>query len=63
MTFNEYLLKEKWSVSRISRELDLNSATVAKWKYEGVIPRKVDMLKIYSFTEGKVTPNDFYGIR
>jgi hypothetical protein len=63
MTFNEFLKKERWTVSKISKELELNNATVSKWKYEGVIPRKPDMIKIYRFTEGKVTPNDFYGIK
>jgi|TARA_R110000787_G_scaffold219019_1_gene327724 hypothetical protein len=63
MTFNEFLKKERWTVSKISKELELNNATVSKWKYEGVIPRKPDMIKIYQFTEGKVTPNDFYGIK
>mgnify|MGYP003108925712 CR=1 FL=1 len=63
MTFNEFLKKERWSVSKISRELEMNNATVTKWKYGTAIPRKKeDMLKIYQFTNGKVTPNDFYGI-
>ena len=63
MTFNEFLVEERWSVARISKELNLNEATVTKWKYEGVIPRKEEMIKIYNFTDGKVTPNDFYGVR
>lgn len=62
MTFNEFLVEERWSVARICKELDLNVATVTKWKYEGVIPSKPAVLKIYEFTGGKVTPNDFYGI-
>ena len=61
MTFDEYLKKERWSVARISKELNLNEATVTKWKYEGVIPRKDQVILIYHFTNGKVTPNDFYG--
>ena len=63
MTFNEFLVEERWSVARISKELNLNEATVTKWKYEGVIPRKEEMIKIYNFTDGKVTPNDFYGVK
>mgnify|MGYP003123794945 FL=1 len=62
MTFNEFLVQERWSVARFCKELNLNEATVTKWKYEGVIPRKEDMIKVYEFTEGKVQPNDFYGI-
>ena len=60
MTFNEFLVKEGWSVARFSKELGANEATVTKWKYDGVIPRKEEVLKIYKFTEGKVQPNDFY---
>lgn len=62
MTFNEYLVEERWSVARIAKELQVNNATVTKWKYNNVIPRKPDILKIYEFTDGKVTPNDFYGV-
>ena len=63
MTFDEFLKKERWSVARIAKELDMNNATLTKWKYGHAIPRKKeDMLKIYEFTNGKVTPTDFYGI-
>jgi len=62
MTFNEWLKKEKISVDFISKKLDFNAATCAKWKYGQAIPRKPDMLKIVEATKGKVTPNDFYGI-
>tara|TARA_R100000963_G_scaffold29609_1_gene20749 strand:+ start:393 stop:590 length:198 start_codon:yes stop_codon:yes gene_type:complete len=60
MTFNDFLKQERWSVARISKELKVNEATVTKWKYEDVIPRRDEVIKIYAFTEGKVTPNDFY---
>lgn len=60
MTFNDFLKQERWTVARIARELEVNPATVTKWKYENVIPRRGEVLKIYAFTDGKVTPNDFY---
>ena len=60
MTFNEFLEEERWSVSRIAKEFNVPVATVAKWKHCGVIPRKELVVKIYEFTEGRVTPNDFY---
>ena len=62
MTFDEFLKEHSWSVARISVALEVNPATVTKWKYNSVIPRKDDILKIHAFTDGKVTPNDFYGI-
>lgn len=62
MTFNEYLIQEKISVARFCKALKLSQATVANWKYNDVIPSREAVLKIYEFTNGKVTPNDFYGI-
>lgn len=62
MKFNDFLKEEQLSIARFSKQLGLCPATVTKWKYEDVIPRKKDMLKIYEFTKGKVSPNDFYGI-
>ncbi len=62
MTFNEWLESEKISIDAISKKLNFNTATCAKWKYGQAIPRKPDMLKIVKETNGKVTPNDFYGI-
>ncbi|HAI38142.1 MAG TPA: hypothetical protein DCM40_08475 [Maribacter sp.] len=63
MNFNEYLVAYRWSVKRFSKETGVNEATVTKWKYQGAIPRKKEMLLIYNFTKGEVTPNDFYGIK
>ena len=62
MTFNDFLKEERWSVARFAKELQVNEATVTKWKYDNVIPRRDEVLKIYDFTVGKVQPNDFYGI-
>lgn len=63
MKFNDYLKEEQISVARFCKQLNLCEATVSKWKYNDVIPRKEDVLLIYKFTKGKVTPNDFYGIK
>ena len=63
MKLKDYLEEEKLSVSGFCRKLNLCEATVSKWKYNDVIPRKEDVLLIYKFTKGKVTPNDFYGIK
>ena len=62
MKFNEFLKEEQLSIARFSKQTGLNEATVTKWKYNGVIPRKPEMLVVYKFTQGRVQPNDFYGI-
>ena len=36
--------------------------TLAKWIFEVRIPRKEEMHLLFNITEGKVQPNDFYGI-
>jgi|TARA_R100000479_G_scaffold176090_1_gene129024 uncharacterized protein YjcR len=62
MKFNDFLKEYRYSVARISKEINVSPNTVTKWKYNDVIPRKEDMIKIHDFTKGKVTPNDFYGV-
>jgi transcriptional regulator with XRE-family HTH domain len=62
MNFNEYLIEQKLSIARFAKAIEVNPATVTKWKYNGVIPRKADIIKIYDYTDGKVSPNDFYGV-
>jgi len=62
MTFNDFLKEEQLSIARFARKLDICESTVTKWKYNDVIPRKEEMLKIYEFTNKRVSPNDFYGI-
>jgi hypothetical protein len=62
MNLKDFLKEEQLSIARFCKQTGLNEATVTKWKFAGVIPRKPEMLKVYEFTEGKVSPNDFYGI-
>jgi len=62
MTFDEYLRKTNTSVARFAKTIDVSPATVTKWKYNGVIPRKQDVIKIHEITKGQVSPNDFYGV-
>ena len=63
MTFNEYLKEKEISSAKFSKKIDVIEATVLKWRYANVIPRKNDMLKIYKHTDGLVTPNDFYDVK
>ena len=62
MKFNDFLKEEQLSIARFCKQTGLNEATVTKWKYNDVIPRKPEMMKVYEFSEGRVTPNDFFGI-
>ena len=63
MELKAYLQDNRWSVAKFAKAIDTNQNTVAKWVYYGVIPNKSQVLKIYQFTEYKVTPNDFYGVK
>lgn len=62
MTLKDFLKEEQLSIARFCKKTGLNEATVTKWKFSGVIPRKPEMLIVYEFTNAKVQPNDFYGI-
>tara|TARA_R110001606_G_C14988898_1_gene605489 strand:+ start:52 stop:246 length:195 start_codon:yes stop_codon:yes gene_type:complete len=62
MELREYLKEKEISSAKFSKKIDVLEATVLKWRYANVIPRKNDMHKIYKHTDGLVTPNDFYGI-
>ena len=62
MRFEDFLKEEQLSIARFSKKIGISEATVTKWRYCNVIPSKEGMLKVYEVTEGKVSPNDFYGI-
>jgi len=62
MILKDFLKEQKLSISKFCKETGLNEATVTKWKFCGVIPKKPQMLIVYEFTKGRVQPNDFYGI-
>lgn len=62
MKINEYLKKEKISISKMAKAIDENEVTIAKWLYNGSIPSKERQRKIYNFSNGKVQPNDFFGV-
>jgi|TARA_R110002020_G_scaffold215936_1_gene423263 hypothetical protein len=62
MTLKNYLNKERYSVAKFANAISVNQHTVNKWVYTDVVPRKGDVVKVYTFTKGQVQPNDFYGI-
>jgi len=69
MKLKEYLKTNKHTQMSFIEEVEMATGikipqgTLAKWITGIRIPRKEEMLILYSVTEGKVVPNDFYGIR
>ena len=60
MKLEKFMKEERWAVPLLAKEFDIPESTIVKWKYNEAIPRKEFVVKIYEFTEGRVTPNDFY---
>ncbi|WP_341793309.1 MULTISPECIES: hypothetical protein [unclassified Rickettsia] len=46
----------------VARSLDMSHSETYNYMYEGVIPRRIPMLKIAVKTHGLVDANGFYGI-
>ena len=44
MILKDFLKEQKLSISKFCKETGLNEATVTKWKFCGVIPKKPQML-------------------
>ena len=69
MKLKEYLKVNKHTQMSFIEEVEMATGTkipqgtLAKWITGIRIPRKEEMLILYSVTEGEVVPNDFYGIR
>tara|TARA_R110000868_G_scaffold12996_1_gene61180 strand:- start:392 stop:622 length:231 start_codon:yes stop_codon:yes gene_type:complete len=68
MKLKNYLLHNKHTQRSFIEEIEMAKGikvpqgTLAKWILGVRIPRKEEMLIIYDVTEGKVQPNDFYGV-
>ena len=69
MILKEYLKYNKHTQVSFIDEIEMAKGikvpqgTLAKWILGSRIPRKEEMLIIYEITEGKVQPNDFYGVK
>lgn len=50
--------ERKISISEAARELGEHKETVRTW-FNGVMPRKTALEKIYAWSNGYVAPNDF----
>lgn len=60
MQLDIYLLRTKTSSRDFSKKLKVSIHAVNKWRQRIRIPRRASMAKIQKFTNGKVTPKDWY---
>lgn len=62
MQLKEYLTKNKVGVSEMADALDLSQSACSMWANNQRTPSKENMQKIFAYTGGEVTPNDFFNI-
>lgn len=62
MKLQEYLDKENKKVSDMARDFDMAHTIVLRWVKGVRVPTPENMQKIFAYTGGEVTPNDFYNI-
>lgn len=62
MKLQEYLDKENKKVADLARDLELPHPVVLRWAKGERVPRQDNMQKIFAYTNGEVSPNDFYNI-
>lgn len=63
MTLREFLTENKKKVADMARDIGLPHMTVLRWANCDVIPNAKYMQKIFEYTGGLVTANDFYNIK
>ena len=62
MQLSSYLEQNNLRPADLARELDVVHCVARRWVVGEVIPSKEYMQKIFAYTNGAVTPNDFYNI-
>ena len=60
MTLKEYLEKQNKNMYEYARELGFHPNDVRRYAIGEIIPRSEKMKKIYEWSGGLVTANDFY---
>ena len=68
MKLSEFLKQEGFTQKSFIEHVEIAKGiriqgTLAKWILDKRIPRKEEMLVIFSITNGLVQPNDFYGLK
>jgi len=62
MKLKEYLQTKKKSIADMARDFDVAHCVVRVWATGERMPTPENMQKIFAYTGGEVTPNDFYNI-
>lgn len=62
MQLKEYLTKNKIGVSEMAEKTGFSQSACSMWAANQRIPSKKNMQKIFAYTGGEVTPNDFFNI-
>ena len=60
MQLKQYLLQNKIGVSELAENLEVSQSVCSMWTNNQRIPSKDNMQKIFAYTNGAVTPNDFF---
>lgn len=62
MKLADYMNLHGFGPSEMARRLNVNHATVIRYRDGGRVPEPEVMRRIVEVTEGAVTPNDFFGL-
>lgn len=62
MKLQEYLETNNKTVADLARACEVKHTVALRWANGARIPSRENMQKIFAYTNGEVTPNDFYDI-
>ena len=62
MTLSDYLATNDMTASALAERLGVSVSTITRAAKGEIIPQRELMNRIFEATEGKVTPNDFFGL-
>lgn len=62
MELKDFLIVNSMTQAEFAREIGTTQQAVSQWLAGACVPRQPVMAKIYRFTAGQVTPNDFLRI-
>lgn len=62
MQLDQYLKEKDLTNAAFGRLAGLTRQAVQRYRTGERIPEQSEMTKIFEATEGRVTPNDFYGV-
>lgn len=60
MKLIDFINENQKTQAEVAADLDTTQGAVSRWCNGDIIPRPQMMEKIIIWSEGKVTPNDFY---